>query len=461
MTIAKRLARHPSLAAYLLFLTALATPAAHSQVSPSASPQHAGFRYTVPPSKPTAVQITTLPNALCTLRSPDDSRDSKHSLTIFSDSEGAARFFANPSKRSEQPVRVVVECTAEGQSASYDVELRADPGPTREMPAPSVTKMPIPKDASIRPALTETEALRLSDEELVKRHYPVPPSQKEFPAAYRAWVKAISVPVLMIPPKFVYNPNLTHKPLPENSDYKTQNDPIWSGMELRGAAGSYAWIQGSWIVPAVNAEHGFYERNDSATWIGIDGVGTSDFVQCGTEQQAYRVFWIQFTSYDPWTNFYPQVENAPMLSNFSVNPGDEIYSQISIANAGGAPDLSGAFASYYMEDTNSSGGSVATEIYTPVGTTAVSGEDAEWIEERPSTCPDAAQCPNPVDLANYGTVSITGAVARRPNAPDRGGYVGCCGAGSYILTITSGAEILSTVAVIDDSDMKFTWHAYH
>jgi hypothetical protein len=58
-------------------------------------------------------------------------------------------------------------------------------------------------------------------------------------------------------------------------------------------------------------------------------------------------------------------------------------------------------------------------------------------------------------------VSITGAVARRPNAPDRGGYVGCCGAGSYILTITSGAEILSTVAVIDDSDMKFTWHAYH
>lgn len=461
MTTAKHFARHLSLAAQILFLAALATPAAHCQVSPSASVQRALSRYTVPPYKPTPVQITTLPNALCTLRSPDAARDSKHFLTIFSDSEGAARFFANPSKRSEQPVRVVVECTAEGQSASYDVELRADPVPTREMPAPTVTKMSIPKDASIRQPLTEAEALRLSDEELVKRHYPLPPSQKEFPAAYKAWVKAISVPVLMIPPKFIYNPNLTHKPLPENSAYNTEPNPIWSGMELRGASGSYAWIQGSWIVPAVNAEHGFYEHDDSATWIGIDGDGTKDLIQCGTQQQAYRVLWIQFTSYDAWTDFFPQVENGPTLSNFSANPGDQMYAQISIANAGGAPDLSGAFAQFYVQDTNSSGDSVATEISTPVGTTVVGGKEAEWIEERPSPCDDSNVCPNSIDLANYGTVSITGAVARRPDAPDRGGYVGCCGAGSYILTITSGAEILSTVAVIDDSDMKFTWHAYH
>lgn len=186
--------------------------------------------------------------------------------------------------------------------------------------------------------------------------------------------------------------------------------------------------------------------------MGLDGDGLTDLVQAGTEQECvnYNFLFVNITvsTYYAWTEFLPQQPTEQVISGLVVNPGDLIFTEVWIGNAGSMPTLSGAFGVFLI--MNLSRGT-STWIYTPVGGTSVSGSEAVWIMERPTV---DGSLP---DLANYGSAIVSSAHARKTG----GGYIDYQGARNKQITMVNGTDILSTVTPIDAHSMRFDWQRFN
>jgi hypothetical protein len=218
----------------------------------------------------------------------------------------------------------------------------------------------------------------------------------------------------------------------------------WSGFELDRSlrfislrppnvsfSDPYDWVTGEWIVPAVTGESN--KTAYSAYWVGLDGDGLTDLVQAGTEQDV--------------TNFNFLFFNITS----TTYPGDQIFTEVWMGNAGSMPTLSGAFGVFLvMNLTNGS----YSQIYTPIGATAVSGSEAVWIMERPTV---GGSLP---DLANYGAALMQNAYAR--TAPASGGhsYVAYQGARNKQISMTNGSNTLSSVIPLTATSMFFIWQRF-
>jgi hypothetical protein len=222
--------------------------------------------------------MKTLPQATCVLH-PEGDKTAEHSFKTFADDEGKIRFRVSPSAESDQTARFAVDCTADGKSSTFALDLRASSAPTFDMPAPQAeVRTPQPGDV-IRPALTKADATNLSSDELAKRGYPVRPDAKQAPEAFATWLMAVTKPSRLVDARQVARPEVQHVKPVKASNYETSGN--WSGFELRGSSGAYDLVMGEWYVPTV-----YYETNAhtySAYWIGLDGDGTSDLWQAGTE----------------------------------------------------------------------------------------------------------------------------------------------------------------------------------
>ena len=183
------------------------------------------------------------------------------------------------------------------------------------MPAPEIPKPH--RVASVRSALSEHDILHLSDEELQKRGYPPRPNPEQAANAFNAWRKAVSMPVTVVKPQTISDPEIFH------GSAKIVNGPAysdnWSGFELRGT-GPYSIVVGTWHVPDVATQ-----RNTgmaySSFWVGIDGDNTADGpVQAGTEQQALWVQDVTFGDYYPWWSTSQPYRNND-LQTFPLIPG--------------------------------------------------------------------------------------------------------------------------------------------
>jgi hypothetical protein len=119
---------------------------------------------------------------------------------------------------------------------------------------------------------------------------------------------------------------------------------------------------------------------------------------------------------------------------------------------GAGPSLGGAFGQFVVMNLTTS---ESTWIYTPVGTTSVTGSEAVWIMERPSLGT------NLPDLADYGSTTMSSAYARKANSARHQGYVSYQGANNLQITMNNGATTLSTVTPIDAYSMRFDWQAFH
>ena len=61
----------------------------------------------------------------------------------------------------------------------------------------------------------------------------------------------------------------------------------------------------------------------STQWVGIDGLGSPDVLQAGTEADSYASGATHATFYAAWIEWFPLSESR--ISNFSVAPGNEIF----------------------------------------------------------------------------------------------------------------------------------------
>jgi hypothetical protein len=420
-------------------------------------------RYTVAPQVHTPVLIRTLPHAVCSVHAEGDS-DPRHSLKAYADGDGVVRFHVKPSSGTHDIARLEVDCAANGNLVRYPLHLRVSFEPSTEMPAPPLEiPLALRHDVRMRPALSVDEAMYLTDHEALARGFPLRPNPSEVPKAFNTWLRCVTAPGYRVEPHLIPNPDVTHGKRKQHAPASSSN---WSGFELLrspvlspiiggGVALSepYDWVAGTWRVPFVTSEPN--TKTFSALWVGLDGDGTTDLVQAGTEQDATNINlgFIQFTltSYYAWTEFLPQQPTEQVISNFSVNPGDEIFTEVWVGTGDNEPSLSGSSGRFFIMNLSTGG---FASISTARAPTSVSGREAVWIMERPTV---GGSLP---DLANYGSAVMYNASARKVNSPRYQGYVPYLGARNKQTSMVNGADTLSTVTALDANSMRFDWKAF-
>jgi len=153
----------------------------------------------------------------------------------------------------------------------------------------------------------------------------------------------------------------------------------WSGYDFFNVSNVQS-VQGSWTVPSVSASK---NNTYSATWVGIDGDGSSTVEQCGTAQD----FVGGKPQYYAWYEIYPN-PSVNLPSSYAVKAGDLITASVSY-------QLNGTFL---LNMSSSAGWTFSITQSAP----GAKRSSAEWIEEAPSN--GIGQV---LPLANFGTASFS------------------------------------------------------
>jgi hypothetical protein len=227
--------------------------------------------------------------------------------------------------------------------------------------------------------------------ELLAYGFPARPDPLAEPQLHAQWRRRASRRYTQIEPVFARNTDKVHGPMrgPSAGAFDIQaaaanaTSTNWSGSVVFAAPGDrFRWIEGEWTVPDPSDPHGGRSSYYSSAWIGIDGWGSPDVLQAGTESSlvngSKRVY--------AWWEWYPDFEIA--ITNFPVSAGDTIYCLI-CAN-------STTTASIYL--TNDSTDQRVSFNITAPGTTTLQGNCAEWIVETPNVGG------SPTVLPDYGVV---------------------------------------------------------
>lgn len=197
----------------------------------------------------------------------------------------------------------------------------------------------------------------------------------------------------------------------------------WSGSVLFLASGEvFKWISGSWTVPHVYPAPGATGTQYSSAWLGIDGDGSGDVLQAGTESDTDG-------SCLAWFEWYPNFAIA--ISNLPVAPGD-VVSLVLCATS--------------TTEAQMSIGNITAKKYTSFSFTApqgtvLAGNCAEAIVEAPTVNGQQAQLPL------YGEVFFDDTVAHS----DKNAYD--IGVGTPISMVAAdGTTVLSAATLEANTD---------
>jgi hypothetical protein len=177
--------------------------------------------------------------------------------------------------------------------------------------------------------------------------------------------------------------------------------------------------------------------------VGIDGFGSPDVLQAGTEADAYASGGTTATFYAAWIEWFPF--NESRISNFLVAPGDEMFVEVwnTSATVGNA---------YLVNITTQQ--AVAFTFNAPVGTSLV-GNSAEWVVERPAVGGSLATLTNyvacPFDVC-YAVGSVNGGTYNQAYYPG----INLAGTAVYAISmLDNGGNVTSTPALVGPLDIWF------
>jgi hypothetical protein len=209
--------------------------------------------------------------------------------------------------------------------------------------------------------------------------------------------------------------------------------PQWSGAAVFSPEGASPCnvVAGQWTVPSPNtAVNGSYYASE---WVGIDGWGSGDVLQAGTETAVTKSLIFELKQVYTWWQWYPA--NEVKISNLPVSPGDVMYCLIS-ADSTTHATVWFTNASRYL--------GTRFEITPPDGTSLV-GNVAEWIVERPSVNKIPAQ------LTDYAVCYFDECIAGGSDWVDNL-------SGATLLTMTgTGGATLSEPVRENDHVLKVNW----
>ena len=205
---------------------------------------------------------------------------------------------------------------------------------------------------------------------------PRPDAEKE-PELYKKWQKVYSKKLKHIVPQFEKNESKRHFVVQHKKNVTdgTSTSTNWSGAVVNNpAADTFKWMTGNWIVPDVNqpANQPTGEWYYSSAWIGIDGDGSNDVLQAGTDCDILVQNGTVYKQVSAWWEWYP--DYSVTISNFPVNTGDYMTCLICV--------IDNTSASIYLTNITS-GIHTSFSITAPSGT-LLQGNCAEWIVEAPT-----------------------------------------------------------------------------
>jgi hypothetical protein len=224
--------------------------------------------------------------------------------------------------------------------------------------------------------------LEASDRELLVHGFPARPDKEMHPELHAKWQELAARPMTRIEPQFAVRTDKWHGIRQAIADDTSTN---WSGsVAFSPKRDEVSWVMGQWTVPDVVAPGlgSFY----CSTWVGIDGDGSPDVLQAGTEQEILNFGFFTIRQTYAWWEWYPDFE--VQIANFPVSPGDVMFCAICVHSS--------TEAGFYLTNLTT-GASTSFTKTSPRGTSLV-GNCAEWIVEAPTVNGNLAA------LARYGDV---------------------------------------------------------
>ena len=235
--------------------------------------------------------------------------------------------------------------------------------------------------------------LEAEDRELLVFGYPARPDKDRHPELHETWKRMVSRPLTIIEPQFALRTDKQHG---IRNTIANDTSTNWSGAAAFAAKGDSAtYVIGQWTVPDVVAPGlGSYY---CASWVGIDGDGSPDVLQAGTECDVVSFGFFTAKQTYVWWEWYPNYE--VQIANFPVTSGDVMFCAICVH--------SNTEAGFYLTNLTT-GASTSFTKTAPRGTHLV-GNCAEWIVEAPTV--NGGQSA----LARYGDVYFDECIAGTKN----------------------------------------------
>lgn len=267
--------------------------------------------------------------------------------------------------------------------------------------------------------------------ELLVYGFPARPDARTHPHLRAQWERRVTRRYTRVEPEFVRNVGKVHGPVQRPAGIANATSTNWSGSVVFASAGTMcSWIEGEWTVPDPTDPNGGKSSYYSSAWVGIDGDGSPDVLQAGTESSLVN----GSSSVYAWWEWYPDYEVA--ISNFPVRAGDTIYCLICATSA--------TTAGIYLTNDNTDQ-HVSFSVTAPNGTALV-GNCAEWIVETPSVGG------NPTTLPDYGVVYFDDALAGERNGGSLDGF------GGTPITLVNSASTPLSVPTLEKSQLvKLTY----
>ena len=400
----------PSFALFAVMCTAACSdgsaPSSSSNPSTASSLAQARVARAIPRDGATWLTLDSVPGARCNFDVAEGAEPGK-GLEVYADEEGKVSFRVRATDRRATVIPMRLDCVGpSGAQSSVDVDLMVDENAAK-VGAPEI------RPSRVRAPLLG-DPMSFTREQLIARDFPPRPDPAKEPQKYAAWLELASRPVNVIEAKVV-DTQRVHGPAmrpaaPANAGpepfaiYTPSYFDNYSGYQVSGPDFTFDYIYGSWSVPSTTNEGGFWTTATSALWVGLGGYGGASIVQAGTEQDTSSRFWVESSAYYAWYEWYPG-DNQQQISNFPVDPGDQITTWVWQSDANGYFMPDGPYAHFMVYDATTNNLAIVPPFQRPYNVSGGNEKQAEWILERPAINGSL------VDLANYDSAVMTDAWA--------------------------------------------------
>ncbi|GGN18646.1 G1 family glutamic endopeptidase [Streptomyces fuscichromogenes] len=204
----------------------------------------------------------------------------------------------------------------------------------------------------------------------------------------------------------------------------TVSSTNWSGYAATGSSGAYTSVTSSWTQPSVSCGSA---TTYSSFWVGLDGYSNSALEQTGTEADCINGTAV----YGAWWEVLPASESA--YSGVTVKGGDKFTATVTYNGS-----------TFAMTLTDSTQG--WTKTTTHAGSSGFKNASAEVVAEAPEVGGSVAS------LANFGTVTFTGAKANGSNLDSFSPT-------EIVMTKSSGSTVRAQPGTISGGSFADTWKA--
>lgn len=245
---------------------------------------------------------------------------------------------------------------------------------------------------------TTFNPLTASAQDLATNGYPPRPNYE----GLISWSRAMRASKQRIVPTLVQSP-VFHGPIQAPT---SQNNSAlvgaynWSGymttkvVTAQSDPAAFSTVSADYVIPVASQAYGSCTGGwaHSSTWVGLDGAGSPDVLQAGSEADAFCLsdpagLGAPATSqfYSAWFEWFPF--SPVRITNLAVAAGNDLY--VAVWSTG--PQTGNAYILNYNT------GQYATVALTAPDGVSLVGNSAEWIVERPGSGD------NPTPLTNYAS----------------------------------------------------------